>query len=59
MPIMDLRDTNAISDIAHKNNEPIFITKNGYSNLVIMSSEYYDRISDTLRIDNAIYEAEK
>lgn len=59
MPIKDLRDTNAISDLAHKNNEPIFITKNGYSDLVIMSSEYYDRISDTSRIDNAIYEAEK
>ena len=38
MPIKDLRNTTEISNIAHKEQEPIFITKNGYSDLVVMSS---------------------
>ena len=42
MPIKDLRNTTEISNIAHKEQEPIFITKNGYSDLVVMSSELYD-----------------
>lgn len=43
MPIKDLRNTTEISNIAHREQEPIFITKNGYSDLVVMSSELYDR----------------
>ncbi|MHB8280609.1 MAG: prevent-host-death protein, partial [Candidatus Humimicrobiaceae bacterium] len=33
-PITDLRNTNEISEICHKQQEPIFITKNGYGDLV-------------------------
>ena len=33
MLIKDLRNTTEISNIAHKEQEPIFITKNGYSDL--------------------------
>jgi prevent-host-death family protein len=59
LPIRDLRKTNEISEIAHKAQEPIFITKNGYSDLVVMSSELYDRFAQINRIDQAIYESEK
>ena len=59
MPIKDLRNTSEISDIAHKIQEPIFITKNGYSDLVVMSSELYDKFAKSNRIDQAIYESEK
>jgi prevent-host-death family protein len=59
MPIRDLRNTSEISDLAHKEQEPIFITKNGYSDLVVMSSELYDRFAKINRIDQAIYESEK
>ena len=59
MPIKDLRNTSEISDMAHKTQEPIFITKNGYSDLVVMSSELYDKIVKNNRIDQAIYESEK
>lgn len=59
MPIRDLRNTAEISNIAHKEQEPIFITKNGYSDLVIMSSELYDKFAKINRIDQAIYESEK
>ena len=57
-PIRDLRNTSEISDLAHKMQEPIFITKNGYSDLVVMSSELYERFAQINRIDQAIYEAE-
>ena len=59
MPIKDLRNTSEISEIAHKEREPIFITKNGYSDLVVMSSELYDSFARENRIDQAIFEAEK
>lgn len=59
LPIKDLRNTSEISDMAHKTQEPIFITKNGYSDLVVMSSELYDKFARINRIDQAIYESEK
>ena len=59
MPIRDLRNTSEISELAHKKQEPIFITKNGYSDLVVMSAELYERFAQINKIDQAIYEAEK
>ena len=59
MPIRDLRNTSEISELAHKQQEPIFITKNGYSDLVVMSSELYDQFIKTNRIDQIIYESEQ
>ena len=59
MPIKDLRNTTEISNIAHSVQEPIFITKNGYSDLVLMSSELYDKFAKINRIDQAIYESEQ
>ena len=59
MPIRDLRNTSEISELAHKKQEPIFITKNGYSDLVVMSAELYEKFAQINRIDQAISEAEK
>lgn len=59
MPIKDLRKTSEISELAHREQEPIFITKNGYSDLVVMSSELYDKFAKINRIDQAIYESEQ
>jgi prevent-host-death family protein len=58
MPLDDLHKSNEISEIAHREREPIFITRNGYSDLVVMSSELYEEMSNTNRIDKAIYESE-
>ena len=44
-PIKDLRNTNDISLECHKDNKPIFITKNGYNDLVIMSNKCYSNLS--------------
>ena len=59
IPIRDLRNTSEISELAHKMQEPIFITKNGYSDLVVMSTELYEKFAQNNRIDQAIFEAEK
>jgi prevent-host-death family protein len=42
-PISELRNTTEISELCHRVKEPIFITKNGYGDLVIMSMETYER----------------
>lgn len=47
IPIKDLRDTNALSEKAHAKAEPIFVTKNGYGDLVVMSIETYELITGT------------
>lgn len=57
-PITNLRNTNEISDICHAQHEPIFITKNGYGDLVVMSIETYEAIMENTTIDNAISQAE-
>lgn len=44
-PSSDLRNRyNEISDFCNKNNEPVFITKNGTGDLVIMSNAEYERL---------------
>ena len=42
-PIKDLRNTTKISELCHQKKEPVFITKNGYGDLVVMSIETYER----------------
>lgn len=42
-PITDLRNTIEISELCHSCGEPIFITKNGYGDMVLMSNETYER----------------
>lgn len=58
-PMTDLRNTNEISELCHAKNEPIFITKNGYGDLVVMSIEAYDKLIGNNEIDAAISAAEK
>ena len=43
IPIRDLKDTAAISQMCSESSEPIYITKNGYGNMVIMSMEAYEK----------------
>ena len=42
IPIRDLKDTAAISQMCSESPEPIFITKNGYGDMVIMSMKAYE-----------------
>ena len=41
LPITELRNTVKLDKFVNKVNEPVYITKNGYSDLVIMSHDYY------------------
>ena len=59
IPSEALCNITELFDMAHKIQEPIFITKNGYSDLVVMSSVLYDKFEKNNRIDQAIYESEK
>lgn len=45
IPIRELRDTNAMSEMCHSTDEPVFITKNGYGDMVIMSLETFEKNS--------------
>jgi prevent-host-death family protein len=58
-PITDLRNTNDISELCNKLKEPIFITKNGYGDLVVMSIETYERQMALVDIYKKLAEAEK
>ena len=58
-PSADLRNKyNEISKICHETNEPVFITKNGYNDLVILSNEKYESMEGTVeeRVDRLISE---
>ncbi|MDR3121008.1 MAG: type II toxin-antitoxin system Phd/YefM family antitoxin [Clostridiales bacterium] len=42
-PLTDLRNhTTIVANAAHEEREPVFITKNGYADLVVMSIEAYE-----------------
>lgn len=43
IPIRDLRDTTKISEMCNATNEPIFVTKNGYGDMVVMSMATYEQ----------------
>lgn len=45
IPIRDLKDTGKISELCKSENQPIFVTKNGYADMVIMSADVFERIA--------------
>ena len=45
IPIRELRDTTRMSELCHSTKEPVFITKNGYGDMVIMSMEIFEENS--------------
>lgn len=57
-PISDPRNTSQISEACPSRREPIFITKNGYGDLVITSICTYEEMLDTAQLAAAISEAE-
>ena len=56
VPIRDLRDTNKISKMCHESDAPIYVTKNGYDDMVIMSSTAFDTMFAKIATLNAIME---
>lgn len=59
IPIRDLKNTSEISDRCHAAQEPIFITKNGYGDMVIMSLETYEKQMRLLDVYSKLAVAEE
>ena len=58
-PISDLRNKFAtISKECHENGEPVFLTKNGQGDLVVMSIDEYERMQGRLELYAKLEEAE-
>ncbi len=58
-PITDLRNTTEISEAVHARRDPLFITKHGYGDMVIMSIEAYEEMVEMATVDTAICDAER
>jgi prevent-host-death family protein len=59
-PITDLRNkANEISRLCHQSGEPVFITKNGEGDLVVMSLAAYERDQARLELYRLLDEAEQ
>ena len=50
IPINKLKDTAQISNMCHETKDPIYITKNGYGDMVIMSMESFEEKMKKLQI---------
>ena len=58
-PISDLRNNfSEISRQVNENNETIFLTKNGYGNMVVMSIEEYHRLNFENEVVSKLHESE-
>jgi prevent-host-death family protein len=57
-PITELRTTNELSEFCHDVEEPVYITKNGYGDMVIMSVETWEREQALLEVYRKLGEAE-
>ena len=59
-PISDLRNkSNEISDLANNYDEPIFITKNGEGDMVVMSMAHYSKLQLKLDLLSKLAVAQK
>ena len=58
-PISDLRNKfTEISRDVHETGRPIFLTKNGYGNMVVMSKARYDQTFDRAEVSRLVQLAE-
>lgn len=56
IPIRDLKDTVKVKRCCAKENEPAYVTKNGYGRLVVMEIEYYERTTQKMYEAKAVME---
>jgi prevent-host-death family protein len=59
-PVSDLRNNFAeISKIVHETSQPVFLTKNGYGDMVVMSMEAFENFQFKSEVYVKLAEAEK
>lgn len=57
--ISDLRNkSNMISDIVHNTNEPVFITRNGEGDMVVMSMAQYSQLQLQVKLTDKLSAAQ-
>ena len=59
IPISELKNTADISEKCHQKEEPIYVTKNGYGDMVIMSMELYEKTMKKIEMYHDIEISEK
>lgn len=59
IPIKELKNTSEISEKVHKSSGPIYVTKNGYGDMVLMSIENYQKMLYDMHILKELDLAEK
>ena len=58
-PISDLRNRAAeISELCRREDQPVFITRNGKGDMVVMSLAHYERLQSMLELYHKLGEAE-
>jgi prevent-host-death family protein len=58
-PVSDLRNrTHEIEDLCHRTGEPVFISKNGRDNLVVMSHQRYEQMEALVDLYRKLDDAE-
>lgn len=59
-PISDLRgNANDLSDFCHQTGEPVYITRNGKGDMVVLSMEEYERRQALLKLYQRLATAER
>lgn len=52
-------DYGSISELAHETQEPIYITKNGEGDIVVMDIEAFERLKDIYKLKARVLDAER
>jgi prevent-host-death family protein len=59
-PVSDLRNNFAdISKTVHDTGEPVFLTKNGFGDMVVLSMEVYENLQFDSQVYSHLLEAER
>lgn len=45
IPISELRNANKVSELCHSIGEPVYITKNGYGDMVLMEINVFEKLT--------------
>ncbi|MCP5048814.1 MAG: type II toxin-antitoxin system Phd/YefM family antitoxin [bacterium] len=58
-PVSDLRNNfNEISELCHAGDEPVFVTRQGKEDMVVLSHAHYERLTNLLKLYQDLSEAE-
>ena len=59
-PVSDLRNNfSEISKMVHETAEPVFLTKNGFGDMVVLSMEAYENLQFNSEVYFKLHEAEQ